>query len=382
MLNSNQLAVVMYNFLLTISTTLFSISVWYMLGLFLTTDKSYYILQHALYAVGGLVGSWVFAVLTRSKGLKASFMSGSILSALSYVVILFSLHTNSLQLFMLTRFLNGMFESTDAVLTTDSILFSNNTNRKRLIHYRDALYASIALIVWLVTERLLGIAGETIIFKLFPLALALSVMTAVCSIYYENVPGWINKAWSWSIPLKLTDLRTLLPMLLSEITSTVTEIMLPLMIVKVMYQASVAHALSRIFLIIEVSAISYSLVFARFKGDRLSANIRGGISGILLLLLFMFNSHPWLIYLFGLSGLAYAAFECSTIERIGDQYTSDEVPYMSSALASLNLIAKLFGVLMLSKMNLDSCIYVIALMHTLILLNVIYSNYNNYSIKI
>jgi hypothetical protein len=278
---------------------------------------------------------------------------------------------------MLGCFISGMFASTDSVLNTEALFISNDLNLSKTVHYREVLYAVADIIVASTLEVLFDISGDSIILLVLPLALLFSMLGVVWSFFYDDQGLAETKTWSWAIPISFTSLKPFIPILLYQIADSATEILLPIIIVRVVSAKMIALLLSRVNLVTQFSLLGYSLLFAGYQNKHTTARIRGFVSFMLIFLLLMFDLSPVLIYFFGLSGIASASMECDIIELIGRKHTVAEVPYMCSFLFICEDIAKLLSAFMLYVLPLGAYVYAIALIHAYIIIDSLQTDYRN-----
>ena len=353
MKQQNSLTVAFYQSLLVFQDVFDSTSLWYILSSLVgSVDvEKYYFYQLILSSAGGVVGCLSLPILIHIKGLRPSLILGAFSKLLCVVSIATSFYFNSLPLFLISKFLGGIFEVSDLVLNTECIYISDSSTINHNLSVREFLYGFCSLVIGALVEWLYFKMEVGAIPIMLTCMLLVSGLTFFLSLNYKASPHCRKADFSsWKLPsISTKTLMGLAPFFIFHLIFQLSEILLPVVLAKNLLKKTVEVMVvtSHITTIMEVLTVLYGLSFAYLLHKSNAYKVR--IAGCLILIAQAFATFYGVLvptsyrlaimYAYSIYGMLEASYDIDALEVIGEtSYKS--TPYFCSILALLPSIAR------------------------------------------
>lgn len=396
MKKQNSLTVVLYQSLLVFQDIFDSTSLWYILSSLVGPAhvERYYFYQLVLSAAGGIAGCLLFPILIHLKGLKPSFILGSFSKVLCALSIVTSFYFNNLPLFLISKFLGGIFEVSDLILNTECIYISDSSTVNYNLSFREFLYGFCSLAISTMVELLYIKMEAGAIPIMLTFTLLASCLTLLLSLNYKSSPHCYKSDFSsWKLPaISAKTLTGLVPFFIFHLIFQLSEILLPAMLENNLLTntAEVMVITSHITTIMEVLTAFYGLLHAFLLHKSNAYKVR--IAGCLILIaqscttfygsLIPTTYRIAIIYAYSIYGMLEASYDIDALEVIGEtSYKS--TPYFCSILALLPSVAKFTNAFIMRLISLDyllnAAAFITVALHTLLLYFEVKKKFNSKS---
>lgn len=306
-----------------------------------------FIICTAFSSLGNFIGCWFFANFINARGLKEPIQFSAYLNLFNITLCSYTIRYHNLPLFFFTKFLGGVFQSSDLVWSTESIYTAKDQGELFHTHslIREGLYGFISILVYSIFNLdIFTITSEKIIYKIFDVYWLMSLCTCIMSHSYIKSSICYRREWinSLGTPITFRIFKIILPFFLFQVSYGIGSLIIPAMSEFFLGYDGGPALTAKIELGFEAFAFIYSLFSLLFK-SRFFDNFSRRISIISLIIwpfLFRFFGRPSYLNILMLYGVLDVIFNTNTLNKISQQY-SLEIPHLCALMNLSTSLAQL-----------------------------------------